>query len=113
MSAVYGVRFTCDNCGAESAVWAGGNQPSIYKLMPSGWMTSNYAYTGIKPTYQRPHVCPACRPELEAWEAGRKAHDDARNAAIRGAYEDALRQSSAWGAANPAPKLVLPFRCDA
>lgn len=105
MSAIYGVRFTCDHCAAVAATWQeNGQQPSIHRDPPPGWKQCGWAsITTGAPLHQRPHVCPACVPVLDAWEAEMRAWYVADQTEARAHYDPANAAVAAFRLAHPKP----------
>ncbi len=110
MSAVYGIRYTCDRCSTTVEVWRpDGNTPAIRLDIPPGWARSRYAQTGVKPLWQRPLACPACAPALTAHEDAFAEWQRRQSEAIREAYAPAQAAVAEWLGAHPRPPLTLSW----
>lgn len=106
MSAAYGIRFQCDHCGAEQAVWKeDGDHPAIRRAVPDGWRKS--LHRKIEGTDQTPLVCRGCIPVLEAWEAEDNAWQERRRTFATSGQNDWAEAWKAWWATNPRPPF--PF----
>lgn len=114
MSAIYGVRYTCDRCRGTTIIWhEDGKVPSIRHDLPPGWTRGQWAQAGTPATPQRPAVCPACVPALEEWEAGIAAwlaRDGARARAAYGVAQDALTEARKL---DPRPSMTVPWETHA
>ncbi|HQR18336.1 MAG TPA: hypothetical protein PK948_08185 [Gemmatimonadales bacterium] len=107
MSAIYGIRYTCDKCGTSETMWReNGTMPAICHDLPPGWKRSSYANSGVKPLWQRPIACPTCRVEMDEVEAAYSAWSKAHGEAYQEAFADGRVALQRWIDAHPRPPVA-------
>lgn len=116
MSAIYGVRYTCDACGHTFDSWRhDGDIPKINRGLPVGWQKSPIANSGRGGTYgrstvwQRPIVCADCVHVMTEWTRKYTEYDAARRAFAAGPDRTWPDDWTWWREHNPRP--IFPFGC--